>query len=386
MQSAWLVPLAMLFGLLVGAGLTALVTAAVRRGSHAAEAASEDVPDGIDGMLDALGSPALVLDPSNTVVKHSAGAAALGLVHHRALLHPALTSVVEEVRRGGDPVVRDLLLPRGPFGDSNLTVVVRGAQLGVRYVLLMVEDRSEALRLDEVRRDFVANISHELKTPIGAITLLSEALDSAADDPGVVRRFAARLGAEAHRLSRITLEIIELSRLQAADALKSPELVDVGHVVASAIDQNMVAAAARSIELVRGGTKKHAAVYGDEALLIVAVHNLVANAIQYSPDRARIGVGVRVADDLVEIAVTDQGIGIAEEDRERVFERFYRVDRARARNTGGSGLGLAIVKHVVQNHGGEVRLWSQPGKGSTFTIRIPEASEERAAALGLESE
>ena len=384
MQSAWLVPLAMLFGLVVGVGLTVLVTAAVRRGAHAAEAVAEDVPDGVDGMLDALGAPALVLDPSNTVVKHSEGAAALGLVHQRALLHPALTDVVEEVRRTGKPVVHDLLLPRGPFGDSNLTVVARGAKLGVRYVLLLVEDRSEGLRLEEVRRDFVANISHELKTPIGAITLLSEALDSAAEDPAVVRRFAARLDAEAHRLSRITQEIIELSRLQAADALASPELVDVGHVVASALDQNSVAASARSIELVRGGTRD-AAVYGDEALLIVAVHNLVANAIQYSPDRGRIGVGVRVVDGLVEVAVTDQGIGIAEEDRDRVFERFYRVDRARARNTGGSGLGLAIVKHVVQNHGGEVRLWSQPGKGSTFTIRIPEASEARAAALGLES-
>ncbi|BDZ44851.1 sensor histidine kinase [Naasia aerilata] len=384
MQSAWLVPLAMLFGLAVGIALTLLVSLSVRRGALAAEAAAEDVPDGIDGMLEALEAPGLVLDPSNTVVKHSAGAAALGLVHQRALLHPALSEVVEEVRATGEPVVRNLLLPRGPFGDSNLDVVVRGARLGVRYVLLLVEDRSEAMRLEDVRRDFVANISHELKTPIGAISLLSEALDSAADDATAVRRFASRLSEEAHRLARITQEIIELSRLQAADALKAPELIDVGHVVASAIDQNSVAAGARGIELVRGG-QKHAQVYGDEALLIVAVHNLIANAIQYSPDGGRVGVGVRTSDGLVEVAVTDQGIGIAPADRERVFERFYRVDQARSRNTGGSGLGLAIVKHVVQNHGGEVRLWSRTGQGSTFTLRIPEASEARAAALGLES-
>ncbi|WP_210479614.1 cell wall metabolism sensor histidine kinase WalK [Naasia sp. SYSU D00948] len=384
MQSAWLVPLAMLFGLAAGTGLTLLVVLSVRRGHEAAEAATEDVPDGVEGMLDALGAPALVVDPSNTVVKHSPGAAALGLVHARALLSQALVDLVEEVRRGDGPVVRELSLSRGPFGSAARPVVVRAARLGIRYVLLLVEDRSEALRLEEVRRDFVANISHELKTPIGAITLLSEALDSAADDPQGVRRFAARMSTEAQRLSRITQEIIDLSRLQAADALKSPELVHIDHVVASAIDQNSVAAAAHRIEVRRGGEKR-TTVYGDEALLIMAVHNLIANAIQYSPDGGRIGVGVRRVDDLVEIAVTDQGIGIAEEDRDRVFERFYRVDRARSRNTGGSGLGLAIVKHVVQNHGGEVRLWSQPGRGSTFTLRIPAASEARAAALGLES-
>lgn len=374
----------MLFGLGVGIILTHLVTLSVRRGSHAAEAAAEDVPDGIDGMLDALESPGLVLDPSNTVVKFSPGAAAMGLVHQRALLHPALTELVEDVRRGSEPLVRRLVLPRGPFGSSAQDVVVRGARLGVRFVLLLVEDRSEALRLDEVRRDFVANISHELKTPIGAITLLSEALDSAADDPDAVRRFAARMSTEARRLSRITQEIIDLSRLQAADALKSPELVDIDHVVASAMDQSMVLATARRVRLARGGEKR-TRVYGDEALLIVALHNLVTNAIQYSADGARVGIGVRRHEGLVEIAVTDQGIGIAAEDRDRVFERFYRVDPARSRNTGGSGLGLSIVKHVVQNHGGEVRLWTQPDRGSTFTIRIPEASEERAAALGLES-
>ncbi|MCU1437503.1 MAG: two-component sensor histidine kinase [Naasia sp.] len=383
MQSAWLVPLAMLLGLILGVGATLLLVAAMRSGSRAVEAVAEDVPDGMDGVLGALESAGLVLDPSNSVAKASAGAVALGLVNGRSLTQPLLAQLADEARTSDAPLMRQLTLPRGPFGTAGLPVTVRATRLGTRYILLLVDDRSESIRLEEVRRDFVANISHELKTPIGAISLLSEALDSAADEPAVVRRFANRLAAESSRLSHITAEIIELSRLQATDALHAPELVDVGHVVASAIDQNTVAAAAANIELVRGG-KKHAQVYGDEALLIVAVHNVIANAIQYSSAGSRVGVGVRVDDGLVEIAVTDQGIGIADDERERVFERFYRVDPARSRNTGGTGLGLSIVKHVVQNHGGEVRLWSQPGHGSTFTLRLPEASDYRAATLGLE--
>ena len=251
-------------------------------------------------------------------------------------------------------------------------------------MLLLVEDVTESIRLEDVRRDFMANISHELKTPIGAIGLLSEALASAADDRQQVERFASRLTTEAERLSNITREIIELSRLQSANGLSSPQLIELDRVVTSAIEQNAVAANAKHIEVARGGTKK-AKVYGDEALLVVAVHNLVANAIQYSPENSRVGVGVRIGEDeIVEIAVTDQGVGIDEADLDRVFERFYRVDPARSRHTGGTGLGLSIVKHVVQNHGGDVRVWSRRSRGSTFTIRLPEASESRAAALGLE--
>jgi two-component system sensor histidine kinase SenX3 len=228
-----------------------------------------------------------------------------------------------------------------------------------------------------VRRDFIANISHELKTPIGAVGLLAEALDSASEDPDQVRRFAHRLSEESQRLARITQDIIELSRLQSADALTGAELVSVKQVITSAVDQNRVAAEARGIELAMRGDKK-AEVYGDEALLVTAVHNLISNAIQYSPPGSRVGVGVRTVDGVVEIAVTDQGEGIPEDDLDRVFERFFRVDQARSRHTGGTGLGLAIVKHAVQNHGGEIRVWSQPGRGSTFTIRLPEASLDAA--------
>ena len=373
MDSAWLVLASLALGLAVGAGFVWLLHIAARRGDHAVQVVSPTVPDGVDQVLDALESAGVVLDPSNNVIKASPGATALGLVWNGLLVHPHLVELVDRVRRTGDPITEESELPRGPFGDVLLHLSVRVARLGSRYVLLLAEDRTESFRLDAVRRDFVANISHELKTPIGAVGLLAEALDDASDDPQQVRRFAHRLSEESQRLARITQDIIELSRLQAADALGHAERVSVKGVVSAAIDQNRVAAETRHIELATRGDKA-AQVLGDEALLVTAVHNLIANAIQYSPDDSRVGIGVRTVDGVVEIAVTDQGEGIPEEDLDRVFERFFRVDQARSRNTGGTGLGLSIVKHAVQNHGGEVRVWSQPGRGSTFTIRLPEAS------------
>ncbi|WP_426516096.1 sensor histidine kinase [Diaminobutyricibacter sp. McL0618] len=378
MDSTWLVLLSLALGLVVGAGFVAILHVAARRGAHAAEVASPAVPDGVDQVIDALESAAIVVDPSNNVIKASPGALAIGLVWNQALVHPHLADLVARVRRTGDPITEECELARGPFGDANIHLGVRVARLGSRYILLLAEDRTESFRLENVRRDFVANISHELKTPIGAVGLLAEALDSASEDPEQVRRFAHRLSEESQRLARITQDIIELSRLQAADALTDAELVSVKQVISAAVDQNRVAAEVRGIELAMRGDKR-AEVYGDETLLVTAVHNLISNAIQYSPPGSRVGVGVRTVDGVVEIAVTDQGEGIPEEDLDRVFERFFRVDQARSRHTGGTGLGLAIVKHAVQNHGGDIRVWSQPGRGSTFTIRLPEASHDAAA-------
>ncbi|WP_240347452.1 ATP-binding protein [Curtobacterium sp. 24E2] len=247
-------------------------------------------------------------------------------------------------------------------------------------MLITADDLTESRRIDEVRRDFVANISHELKTPIGAIGLLSETLVIAADDPEHVKKFAAQLITESERLGALTKDIIELSRLQSVDALENSEETGVDKIVQAAIDANEVVARARSIEIIRA-KKSKLRVMGDPGLLQVAVSNLIANAVKYSPDGTRVGVGVRSAKGFVEIAITDQGVGIPEADLDRVFERFYRVDPARSRATGGTGLGLAIVKHVVGNHGGDVRVWSQPGKGSTFTIRLPEADTELTTAL-----
>jgi len=382
MDSAWLVPAALVFGVVVGAGVFAILVYSARRGRRAASVINATVPDGVDQVIEALESAGVVLDPSNNVVKASPGALSFGLVWNQALVHPELVRLVDRVRRSGEPVTEELNVSRGPFGDATLYLFVRVARLGARYILLIAEDRTESFRLDEVRRDFMANISHELKTPIGAVSLLAEALASAAGDPKQVRKFAAQLSTESERLARITREIIELSRLQSQDALTKADRVDIDHVVAIAIDQNRVVADSHRIRLVSGGDK-NSEVYGDEALLAIALHNLISNAIQYSPDGSRVGIGINSADGVVEIAVTDQGVGIPEDELDRVFERFFRSDPARSRNTGGSGLGLSIVKHVVQNHGGDIRVWSQPGNGSTFTVRLPEASHSTAQKVGV---
>jgi len=377
MDSPWLVPLSLAFGAVVGVAVVLLVLSAERRARRAAALTEIALPDGIDAVLEALESAGLVVDPSGNVVKASPGARALGLVSaQQQIVHAEIEELVAAVRREGEPQARELSVARARVGEATLALHVRAAVLGGRYVLVLAEDRTEGRRLDDMRRDFVANISHELKTPIGAVGLLAEALESASADEEQVRYFASRLTKEAGRLGRLTQDIIELSRLQASDVLEQSELVDVRDVVAAALDRNRVEADARGIQLV-GRAGRRARVTGDPALLTTAVDNLVSNAVHYSPDGSRVGVGATVdAQGFVEISVTDQGDGIPDDEIDRVFERFYRVDPARSRRTGGTGLGLAIVKHVVQNHGGDVRVWSQFGKGSTFTVRLPAAVVE----------
>ncbi len=247
MDPATLVPLALALGVLVGAGVTILIFFAARRGQDAAEVVNTAVPDGVDQVLDTLESAGVVIDPSNTVVKASPGALAFGLVWNRALVHPELIAMVDQVRRTGEPITKEVHLARGPIGEASIYLWVRVARLGARYVLLIAEDRTEGYRLEEVRRDFVANISHELKTPIGAVGLLAEALVSASDEPEQVKRFAKRLTKESERLAKITQEIIQLSRLQAADALTKP----VAH------RRRQRARARRRPEPGRGGLARH---------------------------------------------------------------------------------------------------------------------------------
>ncbi|WP_395245950.1 ATP-binding protein [Agromyces sp. MMS24-K17] len=374
MDSTWVVVTALALGAFLGAAFMIVLYMAERRGHSAAAVVAPTIPDGVEQMLEVLESAGMVLDPSNNVLRTSPGALALGLVRDQSLVHAELLELAATVRATGEPVAQELVVARGPFGGGTLHLRVRAALLGSRFVLILAEDRTDAHRLDEVRRDFVANISHELKTPIASVSLLAEAIDTAADEPEVVRRFAKRLEVESARLAGITSEVIELSRLQAQDAIRPDERVDIDEAARAAVDQNRVVAAGRGIE-VAVKAKTGAQVWGDRSLIVVAIHNLVSNAIAYSSDGGRVGVGVRAADGIVEIAVTDQGVGIAEEDLDRVFERFYRVDQARSRGTGGTGLGLSIVKHTVQNLGGDVRVWSTPGRGSTFTVRLPLAAD-----------
>jgi two-component system sensor histidine kinase SenX3 len=323
-------------------------------------------------VLAVLKSSAIVLDRDDAVVKASPSAYSYGLVRGSEVARPELIEQARAVRRDGVIRESEFELARGPLGHGRLIVAARVAPLGSSHVLLLVDDRTQARRVEEVRRDFVANVSHELKTPVGGMALLAEAIMDASDDPEAVRRFAERMQTESVRLTGLVKEIVDLSRLQVADTLHDPELLAVDHIVNEAVDRCRLVATSRDIALAVS-EDAGAKVYGDSELLITAVRNLVDNAIAYSPDHTRVALGVRRHDGLVEIAVSDQGVGIADADQGRIFERFYRVDPARSRATGGTGLGLAIVKHVCANHGGDVSVWSQEGQGATFTMRLPDA-------------
>jgi len=335
------------------------------------DAGELSLPPGAAEVLAVVGRAFVVVDAVDGVVRASPAAYAYGLVRGHTVVHKELLDMTAGVRRDGVILEKQLELPRGPLGQGTIIVQVRAAMLGEEYILLLADDRTEITRTEEIRNDFVANVSHELKTPVGAISLLAEALESSADDELAVRRFAKRMHKESGRLAALVQDIIELSRLQGASVAQQGRPVDVNAVVAEAVDRSQLPAESKNIRIVVGG-RTEARIFGDQDLLVTALRNLIDNAIRYSPENTRVGIGVRSREGLVSISVTDQGEGLSPEDQERVFERFYRVDSARSRHTGGTGLGLSIVKHVASNHGGEVTLWSQPGQGSTFTLRFPE--------------
>ncbi|BFP54215.1 sensor histidine kinase [Streptomyces fimicarius] len=344
------------------------------------------LPPGVDTVLSVLSSSAVVLDESDGVVKASSAAYALGLVRGGRLAVEPMLNMARDTRRDGEIRQVELDLPRRGTGRGDtLAVSARVAPLGSRLVLLLVEDLTEARRIEAVRRDFVANVSHELKTPTGALSLLSEAVMDASDDPEAVERFAGRMQIEATRLTNLVQELIDLSRVQNDDPLEDAEPVKVETLVAEAIDRCRQQAGSKQITMASAGAEG-LTVWGNRGQLVGALGNLVENAVNYSPAHTRVGIAARrmasPGGDLIEIAVTDQGIGISEKDRERVFERFYRVDPARSRATGGTGLGLAIVKHVAASHGGEVTVWSSEGQGSTFTLRLPESGVTRERTTG----
>lgn len=360
-----------ILGLAVGVfGVLAYVTSRHQRRELAAYD-EPAIPDGAAEVLAAIGRAYIVVDAVDGVVRASPGAYAFGLVRGHTLIPPELLAMTARVRRDGVIEERQLELQRGPLGQGSTILQVRVATVGEEYILILADDHTEIARTEEVRNDFVANVSHELKTPVGAISLLAEALDDAAGDEEAVRRFAARMSKESSRLSALVQDIIELSRLQSTDMVDRAREVDINQLVADAVEANRLPAENRNTVVVVGGAVE-GSVYGDAKMLTTAFRNLIDNAIRYAPEGSRVGVGLRSRDGMAQVAVTDQGPGIHPEDQERIFERFYRIDSARSRHTGGTGLGLSIVKHVVSNHGGEINLWSQPGQGSTFTVRLPE--------------
>jgi two-component system sensor histidine kinase SenX3 len=333
----------------------------------------------LHAVVDNLRAVVVVLEPDQTVAVSSRLARTSGLVRSTRLASDDVARVARAVAATGEPAAVEAEPGRGP-GSHRILLGLDLVPLGHGAVLITGEDRSADLRFTETRRDFVANITHELKTPIGAILLLSEAIEAASDDPEAVRGFVTRLDAETRRLNELVSHILALSRLQSEDPLLAADPVEIDAVVAASLQRCRAQAAAGRITLATGGDSG-LSVLGDAGQLETAVTNLVQNAIAYSEPGGRVVVSARPGSaDTVELKVSDTGIGISEADLERIFERFYRVDPGRSRANGGTGLGLSIVKHVAVAHGGEVTAWSRPGQGSTFTLRLPLYAPERETA------
>ncbi|HLU44064.1 MAG TPA: ATP-binding protein [Natronosporangium sp.] len=394
----------MVAGALVGAVVTLLTIRA--RGRWAAPVADPAVPAPAPDPRDSLARKALdsvrvgvvILDGTDRPVLVSRSARAMGLLRAgpqpgTVVAHPVVRTLAAQVRRSGVRREVELDLPRATNRSADpLGVRLHGVGLGGEYVAVEAADVTESHRVARVRRDFVANVGHELKTPIGALQLLSEALLDATgdreaeasaaeaprengdggrpDDRAAVRRFAERIQRESTRLGRLVEELLELSRVQGAEPLPERKPVALDWLVGEVLDRARTGAAAKQVEIVVTG-ETDLTVYGSDRQLATALSNLVENAVAYSPEGSRVEVRCGREQDHVVIAVVDQGIGIAEHEQERVFERFYRSDQARSRATGGTGLGLAIVKHIATNHGGRVEVDSALGKGSTFTLRLP---------------
>jgi two-component system sensor histidine kinase SenX3 len=325
-------------------------------------------------LLEALGQldqNALVLAPGEVIVFASENIDHIGILRDGLIQSQELLAIIRVVRRTNIKQTGTIDVPRGPIGEGRHELTVNVIPLiREQLVLVLLSDESQAQRIQDVRRDFVANVSHELKTPIGALLLLSEAVLGAKDDPAAVEKFATRMQIESKRLTDLVQEIINLSRLQDSDPLSVPSELNVQDLVNEAIDQSQVGADSRKIEILNGEIA-NGVVLGDRDQIIMAIQNLVENAVNYSPEGTKVTVSSGIEDGIVTISITDQGIGIPENEKDRIFERFYRVDPARSRQSGGTGLGLSIVKHVATKHGGEVSVWSVENVGSTFSLKLP---------------
>lgn len=369
-----LVSVAVLFGL-AGVIVTVGAMVAFRLSSRSRIERLADheqtIPEGALDVLAVVGQAYVIVDVADTVVRANPTAYAFGLVRGNQLGHKQLTELTSRVRTAGQLYDYRFELPAVAAVEGHWLVHLRAAAIGDQFIVIMAEDRSQQHRTEAIRHDFVANVSHELKTPVGAMSLLAEAIEDAADDPEAVRHFANRLSIESVRLSALVQDVISLSRLQGRDIVETAEPLEITGLVSEAIDRVRTEASSRDIAI-HNRQPEALSVYGDYDQLMTAIRNLIDNAVTYSPDGSTVWVEVTKDEDVVLIAVGDQGAGIADDDRERIFERFYRVDSARSRATGGTGLGLSIVKHTVSNHGGEIMVESTVGEGSTFIIRLPE--------------
>jgi two-component system sensor histidine kinase SenX3 len=368
-------------------------------------------PHVVHRMIEAMPNALIVCSSQGLVSYLSPGAAQLGLIDRDRLAAPELMDLLAQV--DSDGVLRERELTTGAGEQATHTRVRIGAIDDDAYAVFL-DDVSEQRRFEEVRRDFVTNVSHELKTPSGAIALLAETISDAADDPDAVRYFAGRITKESERLNQLVRHLIDLQRVQDMSAMQATQRVDALAAVREAIELNATSAQERQIDVrltVDGqmhqmpqmhpsaSSDSRFEVLADRESLTTAVRNLVENAIRYSPQHGSVVVVLERAGDTapidaasthaasthavpthaVRIRVVDQGIGIPKDAQARVFERFYRVDAARSRATGGSGLGLSIAKHGIEEHGGSLSMWSHEGFGSTFTIELPAAPENTEA-------
>jgi two-component system sensor histidine kinase SenX3 len=349
------------------AGITVAAIRTIRR--RTASAVDESLTDIASRLVSVLATAGFVVDESLAVIRSTNSAIALGLVSGRRIRSNEIKQLVRSAKDSESTHKVDFDLPLAEGGDVRF-LQARAISIGSGYVLVLVEDSTEERDFETIRRDFIANVTHEIKTPIGAIALLSEAMEGALDDPVQMHKFADSLRRETRRLSTLVTEIIQLSRVESSDILAKARPNNVGSIIREALERTVVIADAHKIEI-NAKYPEDVMVMGDGELLTVAVKNLLENAIQYSDSGKPVGIGVTTRNGHVDIIVTDQGVGIPAEEQARVFERFYRVDESRDRTTGGTGLGLSLVKHIALSHRGEVTLFSQPGVGSTFTIRLP---------------
>ena len=332
---------------------------------------SSEISPAFFNVLSQLDQDALLVAPGEVILFATEGIETLNILKENRINSPELVALIRVVRRTHQTHIGKIEIPRGPIGEGLRELTVRAIYISeLDNIVVLLSDESEAERVHEVRRDFVANISHELKTPIGALSLLSEAVLSASDEPESVIKFATRMQLEAKRLTDLVQEIINLSRLQDSDPLLAANENSVADLINEAIDLVKTTSESKGIS-VTTTELPDVVVLGDGEQLIMAIHNLLENAINYSPENTKVSVSSTIRDGIVEIIVADQGIGIPEGEQDRIFERFYRVDPARSRETGGTGLGLSIVKHVASKHGGEVKVWSSPNVGSSFALRLP---------------
>ena len=316
-------------------------------------------------ILDSLPMGIVVVSSDGTdLVRNVAARSVTGARHADVLIEVAVERLLESALRGLEG--REDVPLAGP---PSRTIEIHAIPLANAGAVAMIEDVTERRRLDQVRTDFVANVSHELKTPVGAISVLAETLEGETTDE-LVLRLSHRMVLEAQRMSRTIDDLLELSRIEMGGEMLSG-VVDMNDVAKEAIERIAPIATRRHIAVNFSGSTVPSKVMGDYFQLISAVSNLIENAVKYSDDENEIDVATSVVDDRVVLEVTDHGVGIPAESIDRIFERFYRVDRARSRGTGGTGLGLSIVRHVATNHGGDVSVRSREGEGSTFTFAIP---------------